>query len=87
MEQKYFLTWANARLKTACGRTQARKALRCHSRKGLRASPDTHGQAAGKKRVFERSTKKELAELRSKKGKDGVGNHKEKAEKEDPCKD
>lgn len=80
MELKYFLTWANMRLKTVCGRSQAGKGLQCDSMKGSRSSLDNCGQAARRERVYDVSTGKELTVLRSRRGKDGVGNSKEKGE-------
>ena len=74
MELKYFLTWANMRLKTVCGRSQAGKGLQCHSTKGSRSSLDTYRQVARRERVYDVSTGKELAGLRSRRRKDGVGN-------------
>lgn len=83
MELKCFLTWANTRLKTICGRSQARKGLWCHSMKASRSLLDTCRQVARRETVYEVSTGKELAELRSRRGKDGAGNQKEKGEKKD----
>lgn len=49
-----------------------------HGTKGNRVVLDTHGQEAGRERAYKVVTGKELAGVRSRKGRDRVNNKKEK---------
>lgn len=73
MDLRCFLTWANTRLKTVCGRSQEGKGLQCHIMKGIKSLLHVCMEAARRKRVHEESTGKELDGLKSTRGEDGVG--------------